>query len=155
VLAAALDGGASARLARNLVRGHELALSAGANYQGLSRLEDLFTFDSTPRDGISLPDLEAAIKAEITAIKKTPPTASELARIKTGVVADAVYEQDSMFGQAMTIGSLAVIGLDWRLKDHYVDNIQAVTAEQVQAVAKKYLVDEHATVAYLVPEAHP
>jgi zinc protease len=155
VLAATLDGGASARFARNLVRGQELALSAGASYHGLSRLEDLFTFNGAPRDGVSLADLEAAIKAEISAIKKTPPTLSELARIKTRVVAEAVYEQDSMFGQAMTIGSLAVIGLDWRLKNRYVANIQAVTAKQVQAVAQKYLIDERTTVAYLVPGARP
>ena len=155
VLAAILDGGASARFARNLVRGRELALSASASYQGLSRLEDLFTFDGAPREGISLPDLEAAIKAEIASLKSAPPTTSELQRIKTAVVADAVYEQDSMFGQAMTIGSLAVVGLDWRLKDRYVDDIKAVTPGQVQAVAKKYLIDEHATVAYLMPEKTP
>lgn len=155
VLAAILDGGESARFARNLVRGRELALSASASYQGLSRLEDLFTFDGAPREAIPLADLEAAIKAEIAAIKSAPPTAGELQRIKTAVVADAIYAQDSMFGQAMTIGSLAVIGLDWRLKDRYVDDIKTVTPEQVQAVAKKYLVDEHATVAYLIPENAP
>ncbi|MSR16032.1 MAG: insulinase family protein [Gammaproteobacteria bacterium] len=155
VLAATLDGGASARFERNLVRGRELALGAGASYQGLSRLEDLFTLEGEPREGVTLEALEVAIKAEIKAIKMTPPANDEFARIKIAAVAEAIYQQDSMFGQAMIIGSLAVIGMDWRLKDQHVDNIRAVTSEQVQAVARKYLNDERATVAYLVPAKTP
>jgi zinc protease len=152
MLAATLDGGASARFARELVRGRELALAAGASYSSISRLPDLFSFDGVPRDGVTLEQLEAAIKAQIAAIQKAPPAAAELTRIKTGVVSDNVFQQDSLFSQAMTIGALAVSGLDWRLKDRYVANIQAVTPAQVQAVARKYFKDEVATVAYLVPE---
>ena len=155
VLAATLDGGASARFARELVRGSALALAAGASYSSTSRLADLFTFDGVPRDGVSLAQLEAAIKAQIAAIQKTPPTTAELARIKTGVVAENIYQRDSLFSQAMMLGSLAVVGLDWHLKDQYVAQIEAITPAQVQAVARKYFADEMATVAYLVPERAP
>ena len=72
-------------------------------------------------------------------------------RVKSRVVADAVYEQDSVFYQAMKIGKLEAIGLDWRLADEYVERINAVTAEQLQAVASKYLVDKYLTVAQLDP----
>jgi len=43
------------------------------------------------------------------------------------------------------------IGLPWHIKDDYVKKVLAVTAEQVQQVAKKYLVDERLTVAVLEP----
>jgi zinc protease len=43
------------------------------------------------------------------------------------------------------------VGLDWKLADSYVENIKAVTAEQVQAVASKYLLDQHLTIAELDP----
>ena len=76
----------------------------------------------------------------------------ELERIKTQVVANAVYERDSVFYQAMQIGMLETVGLDWKLSDDYVKNIQAVTAEQVQAVAQKYFIDKTLTVAELIPE---
>ena len=152
VLAATLDGGPSARFAHELVRGRAIALAAGASYSSTSRLADLFSFNGVPRTGVSLEQLEAAIKAQLAAIQKAPPTVTELARIKTRVVADNVYQRDSLFSQAMMIGSLAVVGLDWHLKDQYVAQIQAVTPEQVQAVARKYFKDEVATVAYLVPE---
>lgn len=151
VLAAVLDGGSSARFARELVRGRELASQVGAYYQSTSRLPDLFSVDASPRDGHSLEELEAAIVGQIEAVKKTPPSAEELARVKTQVVADTVYQQDSMFYQAMIIGTLESVGLPWRLKDEYDAGIRAVTAEQVQAVAKRYLHPDRQTVAQLLP----
>jgi zinc protease len=51
----------------------------------------------------------------------------------------------------MEVGMLDTIGLPWQLKDRYVEKILAVTAEQVQQVANKYLVDERLTVAALDP----
>ena len=62
-----------------------------------------------------------------------------------------MYEQDSIFYQGMVIGQLETAGLPWRLKDEFVERINAVTAEQVQAVAKKYLVESGLTVAELDP----
>ena len=67
-------------------------------------------------------------------------------------MAAAVYEQDSTFYQAMQLGVLETVGLSWQLKQDYLDNIQAVTAEQVQQVAKKYLINDHLTVAVLDPQ---
>ncbi len=67
------------------------------------------------------------------------------------VVASQVYELDSVFYQAMQIGTLETIGLDWRLVDSYAENMRKVTPEQVQAVAKKYLTSDRLTVAELEP----
>jgi zinc protease len=67
------------------------------------------------------------------------------------VVASNVYEQDSSFYQAMKVGQLEAVGLDWKLADAYVGRINAVTAAQVQAVAKKYLVEDQLTIAELDP----
>jgi zinc protease len=57
-----------------------------------------------------------------------------------------------VFYQAMQIGRLAAVGLDWRMIDDYPDKLKAVTAEQVQTVARKYLVDARLTVAVLDPQ---
>jgi zinc protease len=153
VLAALLDGGASARLPRALVRNGGPALSASASYAASSRLMDLFSFDGIPREGVSLAQLEKAFRDQIARVQDSPPDAQELARIKTGVIAESIYQRDSPFGQAMLIGSLVAVGLDWRLKDSYVDDIDAITPAQVQAVARKYFRDEVATIAWLMPEA--
>ncbi|MDH5357225.1 MAG: insulinase family protein [Gammaproteobacteria bacterium] len=153
VLAGILDGGDSARFARELVRGDEIAASVGAGYGLFSRLEDVFMVVGTPVNGKTVTDLQQAIMEQINKLQTELVNVQELERIKAQVVANAVYERDSVFYQAMQIGMLETVGLDWHLSDAYVDNIQAVTAEQVQAVAKKYFIDKGLTVAELVPLA--
>lgn len=151
VLAAILDGGNSARLNRNLVRGKQVAASASASYDLLSRLNTLFMLGGIPAQGHGMKGLEAALRAEVERLRSEPITAEELARVKTQVVASKIYERDSTFYQAMQIGMLETIGLPWSLKDSYVDKLKTVTAEQVQQVAKKYLIPERLTVAVLEP----
>ena len=79
-------------------------------------------------------------------------TEEELQRVQSQAVASHVYQRDSMFYQAQQIGSLDMIGLPPNTMDLFVEKLKLVTAEQVQAVAKKYLVDQGLTVAYLDPQ---
>jgi len=104
-----------------------------------------------PADGVSMDQLEAAIKQEIELIKASPPEQKEMDRVIAQVLASSVYEQDSSFYRAMQIGILETLGLGWQVKDEYVAKIKAVTAEQVQQVARKYLIDKHLSVAVLDP----
>jgi len=151
VLANVLDGGDSARLTRDLVRGSQIATSAGAGYDLYDRQAGLFLLDGTPTESSSVAEIQKALFEQVQQLKDEPVTDAELTRIKSSVVASAVYELDSMFYQAMKIGQLEAVGLDWQLADEYVERINAVTAEQLQAVAKKYLVEEALTVAVLDP----
>ncbi len=151
VLAGVLDGGNSARLSKNLVRGQEIANSAGASYGMSARHETLFTLSAVPNDEVAIEVLEFALREEINTIKNQLPDEDELDRVKAQVVASQVYQQDSTFYQAMEVGMLDTIGLPWQLKDVYVEKILAVTAQQVQQVANKYLIDERLTVAVLDP----
>ena len=107
--------------------------------------------DGTPAQGHDMEALEQALLAEIEQLKTNPVGPEELARVQAQVVASKVYELDSVFYQAMQIGSLETVGLDWRLLDEYVDRIKAVTPEQVRLVARKYLTADNMTVAVLDP----
>ena len=151
VLAVILDGGDSARLTSELVRGSQIATDAGAGYDLYDRQDSLFLLDGTPAGTHTIDAVQQALLQQLQRLKDKPVDADELARVKSRVVADAVYEQDSVFYQAMKIGKLEAIGLDWRLAEEYVERINAVTAEQLQAVASKYLVDKYLTVAQLDP----
>jgi zinc protease len=153
MLASILDAGESSRFAKELVRGTQVATSVGAGYDLYSRLDELFLFDGTPSKGKSVEDLENAIREQIETLKTKLVDQAELDRIKAQVVASKVYEKDSVFYQAMQIGTLATVGLDWQLMDQFVERLRAVTPEQVQAVAKKYLIDDHLTVAVLDPQS--
>ncbi|NOQ34555.1 MAG: insulinase family protein [Methylococcaceae bacterium] len=152
VLAGILDGGNSARLSTNLVRGKQIAVSAGASYSLASRLADLFSFDATPAEGKTVEDVEKALKAEIKELQTNLVSDEELQRIKAQVLASAVYERDSNFYQAMLLGMMETVGIGWQEVDHYVENINKITAEQVREVARKYLVEDKLNVAYLDPQ---
>jgi len=152
VLAGILDGGDSARLASELVRGKAIAASAGASYDGYDRLETLFLLSGTPATGHTIADLEKALLEQVKRMRDKPATAKELDRVKAQIRAGKVYEQDSIFYQAMQIGILETVGLSWKDADTYLERIEAVTADQVQAVARKYLLAERLTVAELVPQ---
>ena len=151
VLAGVLDGGNSARLSKNLVRGQQIATSAGASYGMTARHETLFVLSALPSDKVAIDELELALREEVNTLKTQLPDEKELDRVKAQVVAAQVYKQDSVFYQAMEVGMLDTIGLPWQIKDEYVEKILAVTAEQVQQVANKYLIDEGLTVAVLDP----
>ncbi len=151
VLASALGDGESARLARHVVRGSELAANASAGYNPYDRLDSLLLMDATPAQGRDAAAVEHALREEVRKLREQPIDTAELERVKARVLADAVYQQVSMFYQAMQIGTLETVGLSWREHEAYVPRIQAVTAEQVQEVARRYLTDEHLSVAVLQP----
>jgi zinc protease len=152
MLASVLDGGGSARFSRELVRGSQVAASAGASYDAFRRLSGLFLFDGVPAKGKDIPTLEAALRGQIERVQNELVDEDELERIRTQLIANKVYEKDSVFYQAMQLGQLETVGLGWELADQYVERLAAVTPEQVQAVARKYLVPDSLTVAILDPQ---
>ena len=151
VLSGILSGGSSARFASRLVRGQEVSTGVGSSYQLTGRLDGLFVISGTPAQGKSVQDLESAVNEQIEEIKNNLVTQEELQRVKAQVVSSDVYEKDSAFYQGMILGTFETVGLGWELADEYVGKVSAITAEQVQAVAKKYLIDDSATLAVLEP----
>jgi len=153
VLAGVLSGNPAARLNQKLVRETQLAIDASAGYDLLSRGRlSLFELDGTPSEGKTVVELEAAILQQIEKIKESGVTVEELDRVKAGVIAANVYQRDSMFYQAMQLGTVETIGFPWHILQDYPNKLRAVTPEQVQAVAKKYLLKDNLTIATLDPQ---
>jgi zinc protease len=152
VLNGILDGGNSARIASKMLRGSEIAVEAGTSYDPFDRLSGLFMFAGTPNEGVDPATLEQAFRDEIRDLQQSPVSAAELDRVKAQVIAAKVYDRDSMFNMAMQIGMLDSVGHDWRLLDSYVDQIRAISAEDIQRVANKYFDENKLTVAVLWPE---
>ncbi len=152
VLAAVLDGYDGARLTRSLVRERQLAVSVGASYDTGNRGPSLFYLFSVPSTGTAPEALQAALRAEIQRIRDEGISAEELARVKTQAVASQVYKRDSLMGQAMEIGYLESAGLSWRDEAKLLEGLRAVTAEEVQAVARRYFDDDTLSTARLEPQ---
>lgn len=152
VLAGILDGGNSARFTTQLVRGRQIAVSASAGYDLSARLSSLLTLSATPVEGVSVTTIEMAIKEEVMRLQNELVSPDELARVKAQVLAQSVYEHDSMFYQGMLLGIFEMVGLGWPKISEYVEQINKISAEQIQMVAKKYLIDEHLNIATLEPQ---
>ena len=151
VLAAVLDGYDNARLPARLVRTERIANSVDAGFEPVARGPVMFTLSGVPAQGISVDQLEQALRAEITRIAIDGVSAAELKRVKTQLIASQVYKRDSVFGQAMEIGGMEMAGISFRQMDKIIEKLSAVTPEQVQSVAQKYFGDDQLTVATLQP----
>jgi zinc protease len=151
ILKSILDGGNSARLNRDLIRGSHLATKVSASYNPNSRLEGMFVLSGNPTSGCSITDLEHALRAEVKMLREELVDAEELARMVTQIIANEVYQQDSIFYQSMRMGIMEVAGLGWNKIEEYVKNIQAITPEQLRSVARRYLTEDRSTVAILEP----
>jgi zinc protease len=151
VMAAVLDGYDNARLPARLVRTERVANSVDAGFEPVARGPVMFTLSGVPAQGVSVEQLEQALRKEIARIATEGVSASELKRVKAQLIASQVYKRDSVFGQAMEIGAMEMAGLSFRQLDRIIEKVSAVTPEQVQAVAQKYFGDDQLTVATLQP----
>jgi zinc protease len=152
VLAALLDGYPGARLDRALTQGPDrVADSAGAFAGFIGRGPQIFGLDGVPAAGKTPEAVEAALRAEVAKVAREGVGAAELARVKTQWVASETYKLDSVMAQARELGSNWVQGLPLDASERIIARLQAVTAEQVRAVAAKYFGDDQMTAAILRP----
>ncbi|MEN8166909.1 MAG: pitrilysin family protein [Pseudomonadota bacterium] len=151
MLSYVLDGGSSARLTSSLIRGSQVAAAADADYSAFSRLPGMLILDAIPTPDKPIAQVEQELLKEVERFKHELVSEQEMERVRNQIIAAKVYEKDSVFYQAMLIGKLETVGLDWRLGEQYVDELKKVTPEQIQLVAKKYLTENNMSVAVLQP----
>lgn len=152
VISGILDGGGSSRFSQDLIRGRQIAVSVGADYDLYSRYSDLFTMTGTPAKNNTVLALKKAFLNEIERLKNTRVSSAELARVKAMVIAQNIFSKDSLQQQAFDIGVPEMSGLSWRNDQAFVARIKAVTPEQIQIVAKQYFTLNNLTVAILNPK---
>ena len=153
LLTAVLDGYDNARLNRTLVKQEKVVNDVGVGYDMISRGPELFLISATMAKGKTVEQAQASIRKVLDELKQKGILESELKRIKVRILSEQIYKRDSIFGQAMEIGSMEMAGFSWKDIDYIMEKMQSITPAQVQAVAKKYLVDEGLTIAVLDPQA--
>jgi zinc protease len=147
VLAAVLDGNDSARLKRRWsasggsrtkpVR-HDVRAPGPASW-----------LDGVPAQGRTVAELETALRPSSprSRTRRTPPSSSA----KIQFVANRVYKRDSIFAQASSSHARIRRPLV-RDADRILEQVRAVTADEVRAAAHRYLVEDGLTVATLDPQ---
>ncbi len=151
VLESILSRGKSSRLYQSLVYDQKLSLAVGAEYGLMQADPGLFYFYALVSPGQKVETVEEALTKEIKRLQSDPPTDLELQRAKNQVEAARWFEQDSNFRHAMLLGQAETVGAGWRKVDQFLDRIRAVTAKDVQRVARQYLIEDTRTVGTLIP----
>jgi len=93
------------------------------------------------------------LRAEIKKLQDTPVSAGELEKAKNQIVTSQLRQRETSLGKSQALGRAAVLLGDPNRVNTDLEHLQAVTAADVQRVAKKYFTDSNAYVFYYLPES--
>jgi zinc protease len=141
--------GRSSRLYRALVDG-EIATGVSAGFE-LTLDPYLFAFDATLRSGVDPARAENAILAEIEKIQKHGVPDNELARTKRQLHAQVVYSLEGVTNQGFALGFMDLVANDPGAWETFPKALQEVTSDDLQRVAKTYLVEQQRTTGWFMP----
>jgi len=150
VLSVVLAGGRSSRLYHELVYEKRLVRGVDADYSRVSVDPMGFSITAQLLPGIQPANVEREIYGLLEKLKSELITDRELQKAKNQIEAAFIFDQDSIFGQAMKIGYYEVTG-GWRQLNAYLDGIRKVTREDIQRMARQYLDADRRTVGTLIP----
>ncbi|MCE5314705.1 MAG: pitrilysin family protein [Armatimonadota bacterium] len=148
VLDRIMSGGRASRLYQAMVE-TRLATSA-SSAADISKDPNLFFFEATGQQKVSADTLEKEILTQIEKAKTTLPTDDEIQAAKNQLEADLIFQNDSVTNQGRQLGYYSTLA-DWHYLENLIPNIKAVTAEDVQSVAVKYLTRDNMTKATFIP----
>ncbi len=152
VLAELFGGATTSRLYRSMVIDQPLATSSGAYYEASTIGPGSFGFYTSPRQGRSVEEAEAALDAALEKLLADGPTEDEVARAKQRLSAAAAFARDSLRGPAQALGGALVIGRSIEDVEAWPKRIEAVTRDEVIAAARAVLKPESSVTAILLPK---
>ena len=155
VLQAIMSRGESSRLYQALVYSSQLASNAGFGVNAMEE-DGVIAVTAVVAQGKSMADVEAALDAELARVRDQPVTAAELAEARTELVASELRQRETASGRAFILGRAIVSENNPRAADERLAAIQAVTAADVQRVARTWLNDQaRVSVRYQDESARP
>jgi zinc protease len=152
ILAEILAGSANSRLHQALVLDKGLALTVGAGYSPSAIGLADFGVYATPKPGVAVADVEAAVDAELHRLVEHGVEADEVVQAARRMQAAAIYSQDSLSGPANIIGPALAIGRGLDDVAAWPERVGAVTAADVLAAARAVLVERNSATGILLPE---
>jgi len=152
VAEAILSGGESSRLYHALVYTQQLAAEAESNSETREDAS-LFLLDAVLSEGKKPEDAEKALVAEVKRLQDAPVAQAELEKAKNQILTDRLRQMETSNGKALALGEAAVLLGDPARVNTELEDLQAVTAADVQRVMKKYFSDQNRLVLYYLPEA--
>jgi len=146
-----LGDGESSRLNRALVREQQVALQSGA-FLDSRRGPGQFIGFAIANQGQTADTLVAALRAVIAEIADQGITPEELAKAKNGFRRDFVFGRQNSMGVAESIQHYKHLHDDVSEINTDLDRYMAVTAADIQRVARTYLTAANGTTILVVPK---
>ncbi len=152
ILGEIIGGSTTSRLYKQLVVKSKLAASAGAYYQGGALDDTRFMFYATPRQGVTLAQVEAEIEKAVSELLEKGVSEKEVARGINRQLKSVIFTRDSQSTLARIYGASLVMGETLEDIDQWPDRISKVTVDDVNMVARKYLRKLRSVTGYLRPK---
>jgi predicted Zn-dependent peptidase len=151
VITTILASGRTGILYKDMVRDKKLSLAAisAPQFPG-GKYPNLFLFFLVPAMGKTVEENEKEFYSILEKFKTEKVDNETLARVKTKARAGLIRQLDSNSGLAAQLTAYSVAYGNWRKLFTSLDELNKVTAEDVQRVARKYFVPEARTVALTV-----
>jgi predicted Zn-dependent peptidase len=136
--------GRTGRLYKGLVTGRQVANEISASVD-LKKYDGVIQVEGTVKEGKDPAAVEQAIYEELEKLKSEPVSAEELQKVKNQAKANAYRRLSSPFSIAIQLMVYDGLG-DWRYINTYAEEVDKVTAADLQRAAKQYLAKENRTV---------
>jgi predicted Zn-dependent peptidase len=136
--------GRTGRLYKGLVEGREVANEASASVS-LKKYAGIFEIESVVKDGKDPAAVEAAIDEELQRLASEPVPGAELQKVKNQAKANAYRRLTSPSFIALQLLYYDGLG-DWRYINSYAEEVDRVTAADLQRAAKATFAKENRTV---------
>jgi predicted Zn-dependent peptidase len=151
LLDAVLSGGRTSRLFERLVVQDQIALSVSTSsgYPG-TRFNNLFLLYALPQAPATSDQVEQTLYEELERIKTEGVSEEELQKVKNQVRASTVRSLASASGLASSLAYNELFGGGWENLVNDLEIYDAVTVQDLQDVAIRYLTPENRTVGILL-----
>ncbi|MGC8864016.1 MAG: M16 family metallopeptidase, partial [Armatimonadota bacterium] len=148
VAANALGGGKGSLMFRELRQKRGMAYDLGVLYPRLQYQSHLLAYVITDpykevlpgvRGPLALDDLKKVLLQQVELLKEKPLSAADLQRAKGYTIGTYALSQQRLMDRAFLLAWLEAIGVGYEAARAFPDQVEKVTAEDVQRVARKYL----------------
>ena len=151
LLSVILGDGDSSRLHRRLVYHDEIATEVGAYSYG-QVLGGAFHFNVQLKPGVDPNKALTKLEEEIAKVKNKKLTAKELEKARNAFFQSRVDSLKRTSGRANLLAEYEVLYGDYKRIFSEMANYKKVTAEEIQNVAKKYLVSQKKNIVVVMPK---
>jgi zinc protease len=145
VLDGVLSTGDSSRLYRTLVYEQQIAAEIGTSLDQAQQAGN-FSAYAIMANGKSVEEGQAALLAEIAALRDQKISGEELDEAKNELIAATLRNRESLLGRGNEVGESLILAGNAAASEQLLERIRGVTVDDVQRVAKAYLTNESVVV---------